>query len=403
MGGRCAAYVSAFLIRWLLSAFFVVLPLADLLAGQTARTPEDLLKEAQSLHQDGKLDRAIEDYLLFLKQYPDVAQVRSNLGAALASAGRYEEAIAEYERALQLHALPQIRLNLALAYYKTNRLVLAVQNLEKVHDETPNDLRIVMLLADCHLRLDENKKVVELLDPLEPTQGDDQAIIYMLGTALVRDGQVARGQGIINKILKKGDSAEARLLLGTTKLMAHDAPGALEDLQKAVELNPNLLSAHAYYGRSLRDTANPEDAKKAFRAELSINPNDFDSNLYLGVILKEEQRYGEALPFLKHALEVRPGDLAVLYQVASLHLAARNFNDAERELEALVRASPNFLEAHVALATLYYRLRRKGDGDREQAIVERLTAEQQARDSATQLPSKSDEKAKTQPPAKPPR
>ena len=68
-----------------------------------------------------------------------------------------------------------------------------------------------------------------------------------------------------------------------------------------------------------------------------------------------------------------------------------------------MRASPNFLEAHVALATLYYRLRRKEDGDREQAIVERLTAEQQARDSATQLRSKGDEKAKTQPPAKPPR
>jgi tetratricopeptide (TPR) repeat protein len=329
--------------------------------------------------------------------------VRSNLGAALASAGRYEEAIAEYERALRLHALPQIRLNLALAYYKTNRLALAVKNLEKVHGEMPNDLRIVTLLADCHLRLDENKKVVELLDPLEPTRGDDLAIIYMLGTALVRDGQVARGQVIINKILKNGDSAEARLLLGTTKLMAHDAPGALEDLQKVVELNPNLLSAHAYYGRALRDTANPEDAKKAFRAELSINPNDFDSNLYLGAILKEEQRYGEALPFLKHALEVRPGDLGVRYQIASLHLAARNFSDAQRELEALVRVSPSFLEARVALATLYYRLRRKEDGDREQTIVERLTAEQQARDSATQLRSGGHEKAKTEPPAKPPR
>src|SRR5207247_5812823 len=214
MRGRSSARVSVFLNRWLLSALILLLPLAGVVAGQTAQTPEDLLKEAQSLHQDGKLDRAIEDYRLFLKQYPDVAQVRSNLGAALASAGRYEEAIAEYERALQLHALPQIRLNLALAYYKTNRLALAVQNLERVHDETPNDLRIVMLLADCHLRLDENKKVVELLDPLEPTHGDDLAIIYMIGTALVRDGQVARGPGSINEILKNGDSAAERIWLG---------------------------------------------------------------------------------------------------------------------------------------------------------------------------------------------
>jgi tetratricopeptide (TPR) repeat protein len=384
------------------ASVFLILLVTGVLAAQTARTPGDLLKEAESLQRAGKLDQAIEDYRLLLKQYPDLAPVRSNLGAALASAGHYEEAIAEYERALQLHPLPQIRLNLALAYYKTNKLALAVENLEKVRRETPDDLRIVTLLADCHLRLDENKKVVELLEPLEPTHEDDLAIIYMLGTALVRDGQEAKGQVLINRILKDGDSAEARLLLGTTKLMAHDAPGALEDLQKAVEMNPNLPSAHAYYGRALRENADPEGAKQAFRAELGINPNDFDSNFHLGVILKEEQRYEEALPFLKHALEARPGDLGVLYQIAALHLAARNLDDAQRELEALVKVSPEFLEAHVALATLYYRLKRKADGDREHAIVERLTAEQQVRDSAIQQQGAGDGKARIQPSTKPP-
>jgi tetratricopeptide (TPR) repeat protein len=398
MGGRSAAGTSIISVRWLLCAFLLVSPPAVALAGQSSRSPQEVLREAQSLHQAGKLDQAIEDYRLFLKDYPDVAQVRSNLGAALASAGRYEEAIVEYERALKLSSLPQIRLNLALAYYKANKIALAVESLEKVHADMPNDLRVVMLLADCNLRLDENKKVIELLDPLTSTHGDDLAFIYLLGTALVRDGQVERGQAMINKILENGDSAEARLLIGTTKLLAHDAPGAVDDLQKAVELNPNLVSAHAYYGRALRETANPEQAKNEFRAELSINPNDFYSNLHLGVILKEEQKYEEALPYLKHALELRPGDPGVLYQIAALHLAARNYTEAQRELESLVKDSPEFREAHVALATLYYRLRRKEDGDREQAIVEKMTAEQQARDSAEQLRKKD----QTQPPAKPP-
>jgi tetratricopeptide (TPR) repeat protein len=397
MEGRPAAWQSVLWIRWLLCALLTV-PSAVVLHGQASRSPQDLLREAQSLHQAGKLDQAIEDYRLILKDYPDVAQVRSNLGAALASAGRYEEAIVEYNRALKLSALPQIRLNLALAYYKANRIALAAENLEKVHADMPNDFRVVMLLADCHLRLDENKKVLELLGPLEASHGDDMAFTYLFGTALVRDGQVERGQVLIERILKNGESAEAWLLIGMTKLLAHDAPGAVEDLQKAVELNPNLISAHAYYARALRETANPEAAKKEFRAELSINPNDFYSNLHLGVLLKEEQRFDEALPYFKHALEVRPGDPGVLYQIAALHLAARNYSDAQKELEALVKDSPDFREAHVALATLYYRLRRKEDGDREQAIVEKMTAEQQARDAAEQLRKKD----QTQPPTKAP-
>ena len=228
----------------------------------------------------------------------------------------------------------------------------------------------------------QNKAVIDLLDRLQPTHGDDLGLIYMLGTALVRDGQVARGQVIIDKILKNGDSAEARLLLGTTELAVHQPQAALADLQKAIELDPQLVSAHSIYGRALMDAANPQEAQNAFRAELSINPNDFDANLYLGVLLKEEQRYPEALPYLQHALEVRPGDPGARYQIAALHLAEQDFSDARRELEALVKASPDFLEAHVSLATLDYRLKRKEEGDRERAIVTKLTAEKQARESA---------------------
>ena len=124
-------------------------------------------------------------------------------------------------------------------------------------------------------------------------------------------------------------------MLGTTKLMVYDAPGALVDLQKAVELNPNLISAHAYLGHALRDTSNPDGAKEAYRAELKINPNDFDSNLYLGVLLKQEQQYEEALRLYKHALEVRPGDVGVIFQTATLYLAMQNVKGASENLRRL--------------------------------------------------------------------
>ena len=167
---------------------------ATALYAQEQRAPGEILKEAASLQQAGQLEKAIADYRLFLEKYPDVAPVRSDLGVALAGAGRYEEAIAEYKRALQLKPLPQVRLNLALAYYKTSKLSLAVTELQKVHEELPDDLRPLLLEADCYLRLGENKKVIELLTPVEQTNGDDLAIAYMLGTALVRDGKRRRAR-----------------------------------------------------------------------------------------------------------------------------------------------------------------------------------------------------------------
>ena len=57
---------------------------------------------------------------------------RSNLGAALSKAGQYEEAIVEYQQALELEPrnLP-VRVNLGLAYYKTAQISAAAEELAK--------------------------------------------------------------------------------------------------------------------------------------------------------------------------------------------------------------------------------------------------------------------------------
>ena len=47
--------------------------------------------------------------------------------------------------------------------------------------------------------------------------------------------------------------------------------------------------------------------------------------------------------------------------------------------------SPQFLEAHVSLAQVYYRLKRKADGDRERAVVQKLKAQQDAKQSKGDL------------------
>lgn len=370
------------MIRRLLCALFVVLPWAGVLAAQTERTPEALLKEAESLHRAGKLDQAIKDYRLFLKQYPDVAPVRSNLGAALAGAGRYEEAITEYERALRLQPLPQIRLNLALAYYKAVQLTEAAGELLPLHAADSGNLKIALLLGDCYFRLGEYRKAVELLEPLEAAHPGEQGLIYLLGLALIRDGQVDKGEVLVDKILRDGNSAEAHLMLGAARLAIYDASGAVDELSVAVKLDPKLPLAHYLYGNALLTLGHREEAMQCFREELAIDPNEFGSNLYLGVLLNQVEKYKEAIPYLTRALQVRPGEPAARYQIVLGQIGMGNLEQARKSLEALVKDSPNFLDAHVSLARLYYRLHMKQEGDRQRAIVEKLNAEAQARKRA---------------------
>ena len=184
-------------------------------------------------------------------------------------------------------------------------------------------------------------------------------------------------QCYLDKILRNGDSAEARLLIGTAKIAAADFSGALGEFQKAAAINPKLPMLNAYLGQSLMATGDTAAASKAFLAELEQNPNDFNSNLNLAVIRKQDQLYVEAERHLARALRVRPGDLSVRYQQSTIMLAQGKAEPARLALESILKEAPKFTEAHVSLATVYYRLKRKVDGDRERAIVQQLNAEAQ--------------------------
>jgi Tfp pilus assembly protein PilF len=162
--------------------------------------------------------------------------------------------------------------------------------------------------------------------------------------------------------------------------MVKDFAGAREQLEKAVEKNPDLPGVYPYYAMALLQTGDHDRALQAFHKGLAQDPNDFDCNLNYGALLKQDQRYDEALPFLERALRVRPGNLAALYQIAGVQLATGKLDAAHASLKKVTRDSPDFIEGHVMLATVFYRLKRKEEGDRERAVVERLTAERQARE-----------------------
>jgi protein O-GlcNAc transferase len=186
------------------------------LTAQTDAT-EELLKHAIGLHRSGDINGAIQEYEKYLALRPESARALSNLGAAYARLARYQDAIVQYRHALKLQPdNAPVELNLALAYYKTGQTESAAAALEKVHREAPAELQPVLLLADCWLALGENTKVVELLSPVAEQRPNDLAVAYQLGLALVRDQQPQRAQGLIDRILRNGDSAETWLLLGTT-------------------------------------------------------------------------------------------------------------------------------------------------------------------------------------------
>jgi len=277
-----------------------------------AQYAQCVLERAIQLHQTGDLPGAIREYQACIAAEPNRVEARSNLGAVLAKLGRYEDAIDQYRAALKVASsdlAPRLRFNLGLAYYKSFQLAEASAEFDALHRAQPTDLNIALLLGDCRLRTGEYQQAVEILSPYEASQPDQPALDYVLGMALIRAGRVAEGQLRVDRILRRGNSAEGQFLLGATLFAAGNYPGAVSQLAKAVALNPDVPSLQSYYGQALLFTGDPDAAAQAFRKELAANPNDYDANFQLASILAHRGKSDEARPLLERAVRIRPGSV----------------------------------------------------------------------------------------------
>jgi tetratricopeptide (TPR) repeat protein len=368
----------------LLFAFVFLLALPH--ASRAQLSSQQLIQDAQLKQQAGDLAGAVPEYREFLKLHPEATAIHSNLGAALAGLGLYEEALLEYKIALkQSPKLVGARLNLALVYYKMGRIDDATTELEKIHTEQPANHQAALLLGDCYLRMGREDDVIRILEPMEQAYPDDLAIAYLLGTALIREKRVEEGQVLVDKIMHNGDSAEAHLMLGTAKMNVQDFAGAREEFAKAVALDPKLPEVHVLYAKALLFTGDSDQSAKEYKTELTVDPYNFDANLQLGASARQEQSYEEADQFFKRALETRPGDPGVRYQQALTAIDEGHLEEARQILEALVKQSPQFTEAHVSLSLVYYKLKRPEDSKREREIVLKLTAAAQAKQPGAKL------------------
>ena len=368
-----------------LSSVLIVLLLAwtGVPAQDSSAAVEREFERAMQLHQNGDLQGAVRAYLAILAAHPARIDVRSNLGAAYSALGRYEDAIEQYKRALIIDGTNYaIRFNLALAYYKAAWFSEAATELEKFIAAVPNSPQTAnaqLVLADCQVRLGEYKKVIQLLSPLAEADSNNRILAYLLGSALIGDGQLDKGQAIIDRLFRHEDSAEAHLLMASILLLADDAQSALKEAQHALELNPKLPTVQAWYGRVLMRLGDTERAKVAFKSELASNANDFDSNLYLGILLRQDRLTEEARSCLQRAIQLRPREQYARYHLAAVYAAAGKPGDALPLLEGVLKEHGDFVEARVLLASVYYRLNRKEDGDREKALIQKSNAEQQAK------------------------
>jgi len=188
-----------------------------------------------------------------VEKNPESWMAQTNLGIVLQQKGQKEEAIAHFQKALELDPNKfEIQNDLGHLLSVSGRLREAFPHLEKALEINPN-------YAEVH---------------------------YNLGNALLRAGRVAEAIVQLQQALQiDPNHVPALSNLGSAFLQTGRLDESLAHLQKALEIDPDFKAAHFNLANTLLQMGRTEEAVSHLQRVLAIDPNDAEAQKNMAWVL----------------------------------------------------------------------------------------------------------------------
>jgi putative PEP-CTERM system TPR-repeat lipoprotein len=307
---------------------------------------------AQTMLANGKTDEAIvmiDGILAALPQNPRALYLRA---AAAYAKQDYETALEKADMVLLGDPREaSARLLAGAASYALGRNERAARYAAAVLSDHPNSVLARRLHGATLLRLGRAAEAMEVLEPLEGSEQTD--VLAVIATAAVQNRDLAKGKEYFERYAKLNpESAVALTQLGVVKLNLGEFEEGIQDLERALELDPSFdRAAVALFTNHVRE-GRTEEALKLARSLAEQNPERPLGIAMEGVALLAADDRPAARSAFERALEIDPGSISVLTNLARLDVTEDNPDAARAHLLDALEATPDHLGTLVNLARL---------------------------------------------------
>lgn len=218
-------------------------------------------------------NRSLYEHVLSV--YPDSWAAHNNLGMDLKQATLFDDAVAEFRKALAIKDDPTVVANLASTLISQGNLV---------------DAKTAFLHA-----ID--------IDPSFPES-------YIgLGNLAQRDGNLGEAIRLYTKSTEVSPTfANGYNNLGGVFIEQQNWPAAIQALRRSIQINPDFGEAWYNLAGALEQSGALSDAEDAYRQALSLQPNDPDTIAGLAKVLYDEHQVAESASLLQKALLISPSN-----------------------------------------------------------------------------------------------
>lgn len=328
--------------------------------------PENVLYRtvlAWSQVNAGKLQASgknIDRVLSVVPEYPPANHIKAVI------AFRNKQYATARDHANQVLAIDQDRLPtllvLGASSYALGSLEMAYNSLRRYVSGNPNDPTGRKLLSQVQIALGRSDEALETLNPLLGEESEDAELFDLVAQASLLKGDIETGRAYLQRSLAvEPGSPDAMTALGRTRIALGDVDRGLEEIEQAVQLNPDdfgrrMILALEY----LRAGRNPE-ALEAARELQSMKPARAAGYTVEGLVHGVMNEAEAAIGAFRRALEVEPGNPNASLNLVRYAARDEDWSQVKELLDGILARHPGNQKALIG----YAELMRQAGKDRE--------------------------------------
>lgn len=291
----------------------------------------ELLKQAVSAHQSGRLVEAQRLYERLLAEEPRHADALHLMGVLSSQSGRFVEAVDWIGRAIaERPDEPTFHVNLAMVYERGQRTGFALQEYQRA--------------VDLYERRGNHTEASQLRQRL--AAGGAGAGVQYAG----REERANSKEAELRRAVELNPSdPEAKLRLGSWLMSQRRCSEALPLLREAAELKPDSAAAHMALGAALHGAGRESEAFLALDRAAELAPDDFAAQLLAVLAVRwttDSAWVKRARRRLERAVRIGPKNPQQWNQLGAANNELLQVEAACACYERAIELSPDFTHAH---------------------------------------------------------
>jgi eukaryotic-like serine/threonine-protein kinase len=120
---------------------------------------------------------------------------------------------------------------------------------------------------------------------------------------------------------------------------------ALQEYQRALQLDPRSADAVIGLAESYDDSGRTADAEAAYKRAIALRPDSWEGYNHLGSFLDDHQRYEEAIVQYRRAIDLTPDNASLYSNLGSVYIDIgdpKRYSEAEKTLQKSIALEPSY-------------------------------------------------------------